>query len=69
MIRNELPDFGYKYEPEEYEVSFERIGGMDERELILPALLRKNHARLSLCHLRQMGSRIPEALSAPAARL
>lgn len=39
MIRNEAPDYGYKYKPEEYEVSFERIGGMDLREKILPELL------------------------------
>lgn len=37
MIRNEAPDYGYKYQtPEEYAVSWERIGGMDEREVLLP---------------------------------
>lgn len=40
MIRNEAPDFGHRYTPEEYAVTFERIGGMDEREVILPAVLR-----------------------------
>ncbi|MEM9016425.1 MAG: sulfatase-like hydrolase/transferase, partial [Verrucomicrobiota bacterium] len=39
MIRNEAPDYGYRYPPAEYEVSFERIGGMDLREQILPQLL------------------------------
>lgn len=39
MIRNEAPDYGYKYPPEEYEVSFERIGGMDLREKVIPQLL------------------------------
>ncbi|MEM8953075.1 MAG: sulfatase-like hydrolase/transferase [Verrucomicrobiota bacterium] len=39
MIRNEAPDYGYQYSPEEYEVTFERIGGMDTRELILPHYL------------------------------
>jgi len=39
MIRNEAPDYGYKYPPEEYEVSFERIGGMDLREITIPQLL------------------------------
>lgn len=39
MIRNEAPDYGYKYPPAEYEVSFERIGGMDLREQIIPTLL------------------------------
>ena len=39
MIRNEAPDYGYKYPRAEYEVSFERIGGMDIRERIIPQLL------------------------------
>ncbi len=40
MIRNEAPDYGYKYAPEEYDVTFERIGGMDEREIIIPQMLK-----------------------------
>ena len=40
MIRNEAPDYGHRYTPEEYAVTFERIGGMDLREVILPSLLR-----------------------------
>ncbi len=40
MIRNEAPDYGYKYPPAEYEVSFERIGGMDEREVLIPKMLK-----------------------------
>lgn len=39
MIRNEAPDYGYKYPPEEYEVSFERIGGMDQREILISQML------------------------------
>tara|TARA_R110002049_G_scaffold4601_5_gene32563 strand:- start:781146 stop:782612 length:1467 start_codon:yes stop_codon:yes gene_type:complete len=39
MIRNEAPDYGHKYSPDEYEVTFERIGGMDEREIIIPKIL------------------------------
>lgn len=39
MIRNEAPDYGYKYPPAEYEVSFERIGGMDLREALLSDML------------------------------
>ncbi len=39
MIRNEAPDYGHKYSPDEYEVSFERIGGMDLREAIIPRML------------------------------
>jgi arylsulfatase A-like enzyme len=41
MIRNEAPDYGYRYSPEEYEVTFERIGGMDTREILLPQMLRE----------------------------
>ena len=40
MIRNEAPDYGYEYKPGEYEATFERIGGMDTREVLLPALLK-----------------------------
>lgn len=39
MIRNEAPDYGKKYTAAEYDVSFERIGGMDTREVLLPRLL------------------------------
>ncbi|MBT4225868.1 MAG: sulfatase-like hydrolase/transferase [Opitutae bacterium] len=41
MIRNEAPDYGYKYKPGEYEATFERIGGMDVREILLPQVLGK----------------------------
>ncbi len=41
MIRNEAPDYGYKYTADEYAVTFERIGGMDTREILLPKLLKK----------------------------
>ncbi|MEZ6136364.1 MAG: sulfatase-like hydrolase/transferase [Pirellulaceae bacterium] len=40
MIRNEAPDYGYRYPAAEYAVSFERIGGMDEREIMIPAILK-----------------------------
>ncbi len=40
MIRNEAPDYGHLYTPEEYAVTFERIGGMDTRERLLPAYLK-----------------------------
>src|SRR5690606_2266980 len=40
MIRNEAPDYGHQYSPADYEVTFERIGGMDTRETILPAVLK-----------------------------
>lgn len=44
MIRNEAPDYGHLYEPAEYAVSFERIGGMDLRERLLPQLLPEKYA-------------------------
>ncbi len=40
MIRNEAPDYGYKYTADEYAVTFERIGGMDLREIIIPQMLK-----------------------------
>ncbi|QDT05971.1 Arylsulfatase [Rubripirellula lacrimiformis] len=40
MIRNEAPDYGHRYTPDEYAVTFERIGGMDDREIIIPAVLK-----------------------------
>ncbi|HIG80383.1 MAG TPA: N-acetylgalactosamine-6-sulfatase [Verrucomicrobiales bacterium] len=40
MIRNEAPDYGYKYKPGQYEATFERIGGMDTREVLLPRVLK-----------------------------
>lgn len=43
MIRNEAPDYGYKYTPAEYEVTFERIGGMDVREKVLPEMLPEDY--------------------------
>ncbi|MBG89019.1 MAG: N-acetylgalactosamine-6-sulfatase [Verrucomicrobiales bacterium] len=40
MIRNEAPDYGKKYTHAEYQSTFERIGGMDEREILLPKALK-----------------------------
>jgi len=40
MVRNEAPDYGYLYKPAEYEVSFERIGGMDTREIVVAEVLQ-----------------------------
>lgn len=41
MIRNEAPDYGHRYTPEEYAGTFERVGGMDPREILLPQMLRR----------------------------
>lgn len=41
MIRNEAPDYGYEYPPDEYAVTWERIGGMDTREILLPRMLKE----------------------------
>ncbi|MEM0924840.1 MAG: sulfatase-like hydrolase/transferase, partial [Planctomycetota bacterium] len=40
-IRNEAPDYGIKYTDASYQLTFERIGGMDVREILLPELLKK----------------------------
>lgn len=40
MIRNEAPDYGHKYSPEEYAVTWEQIGGMDAREILIPKMLK-----------------------------
>jgi arylsulfatase A-like enzyme len=40
MIRNEAPDYGHKYEAAEYAVTWERVGGMDTREVLLPRMLK-----------------------------
>ncbi|MCA9247732.1 MAG: sulfatase-like hydrolase/transferase [Planctomycetales bacterium] len=41
MIRNEAPDFGVRYDADQYAVTFERIGGMDTREVLLPQMLAR----------------------------
>ncbi len=45
MIRNEAPDRGHRYTPEDYAVTWERIGGMATREILIPrALESAGHA-------------------------
>lgn len=56
MIRNEAPDYGYQYTPAEYEVTFERIGGMDEREILLPQMLRAAGYRSGIFGKWDLGS-------------
>lgn len=41
MLRNEAPDYGYQYQPGEHAFRFERVGGMDQRERLLPELLKE----------------------------
>jgi hypothetical protein len=45
MFRNEAPDYGHKYSPSDYAVTFERVAGMDTREVLLPQLLQQASAR------------------------
>ena len=40
MIRNEAPDYGHRYDEDEYAVTWERIGGMDVREILIPQILK-----------------------------
>lgn len=56
MIRNEAPDYGKKYTPSEYEVTFERIGGMDKREILLPAMLKPAGYRCAIFGKWDLGS-------------
>jgi len=42
MFRNEAPDYGHQYSMEDYRVTWERVGGMDTREVLLPSVLRKH---------------------------
>ncbi len=56
MIRNEAPDYGYQYKPAEYEVTFERIGGMDVREVLLPQLLRDGGYQTAIYGKWDLGS-------------
>ncbi|MHC4433342.1 MAG: sulfatase-like hydrolase/transferase, partial [Planctomycetota bacterium] len=41
MFRNDLVDHDYRYGPDEYAVSWEMIGGMDTREVLIPRLLKQ----------------------------
>lgn len=41
MIRNEAPDYGHRYSPDEYAVTFERIGGMDTSEILISQMLNQ----------------------------
>ncbi|MBN2314181.1 MAG: sulfatase-like hydrolase/transferase [Sedimentisphaerales bacterium] len=40
MFRNDKVDQDHLYTPEEYEVSWERVGGMDTREVLIPRVLK-----------------------------
>ncbi len=42
MFRNDKVDHGYVYPPAEYAVSWEMIGGMDPREVLLPKVLKRS---------------------------
>lgn len=41
MLRNEAPDYGKRYTPEEYAVTFERVAGLDTREVLVSDLLQR----------------------------
>jgi len=45
MYRNDLVDFGVKYDEHRYAVSPEMIGGMDVREVLLPRVLKEGRYR------------------------
>ena len=57
MFRNEAPDFGYRYQSrDEYEISWEFIGGMDEREVLIPEFLKKSNYRNGIFGKWDLGS-------------
>lgn len=41
MFRNEAPDYGHLYTPDEYAVTFERVAGLDEREVLISQVLKQ----------------------------
>ena len=41
MFRNDLVDHDYLYPKDEYAISWEMIGGMDTREVLIPRILKK----------------------------
>ena len=57
MYRNEAPDYDYLYKPEEYRVTFERIGGMDLKEVLLPKVLRSGGYRSGIYGKWDLGIR------------
>jgi arylsulfatase A len=56
MIRNEAPDYGHRYTPEEYEVTFERVAGLDEREVLLSEHLTRAGYRCGMVGKWDFGS-------------
>jgi arylsulfatase A-like enzyme len=45
MFRNDVVDFGVEIDPYRYAVSWEMVGGMDTREILLPAVFKKANYR------------------------
>ncbi|MBN2272038.1 MAG: sulfatase-like hydrolase/transferase, partial [Sedimentisphaerales bacterium] len=41
MFRNDKVDYDYQYGTEEYAVSWEQVGGMDTREVLIPRVLKQ----------------------------
>ncbi|MHC4742162.1 MAG: sulfatase-like hydrolase/transferase [Planctomycetota bacterium] len=41
MFRNDKVDYDYQYGPDEYAISWEHIGGMDTREVLIPRVLKQ----------------------------
>ncbi|MBI1374948.1 MAG: sulfatase-like hydrolase/transferase [Phycisphaera sp.] len=56
MIRNEAPDYGHLYTPAEYAVSFERIGGMDLKEVLISDVMSRAGYRCGIVGKWDLGS-------------
>ena len=56
MIRNEAPDYGYRYTPDQYAVTFERIGGMDLREITIADVLKRADYKTAIYGKWDLGS-------------
>lgn len=41
MFRNDVVDYDYRIPPDQYAVSWEMVGGMDTREVLIPRVLRQ----------------------------
>ena len=57
MIRNEVPDYGFRYcTSEEHDVTFECFGGMNTRKVLPPQILKLTKCQAGICGKWDLGS-------------